>query len=185
MLIDPKPISQGIMLRNWAVAEIDSSRWSRYYRALLSEAVFGKANSESPTLSEQEWAQLEAVVRRTRSPLLNGLLCLPINWFEGKLPTKELAEVAIINLDRFNNVAPSKIFLDLAKAGILPRQEGFDPSKMRGFPILVAQRSEGPYCLVEGYCRCGDILLSKSAYHLPVILGVSEHIKRWVWYQDP
>ena len=172
------------MLRNWAVAEIDSSRWGKYYRTCLPDAVFRKANSECPTLAEGEWTQLEAAVRQLRSPLLNDLLSFQIRWFEGKLLTEELAEAAIINLDQFNRVAPSKRLVDIAKAGIVPGQEGFDSTKMRGFPILVAQRNEGPYCLVEGYSRCCSILSLKSSNHVSVIVGVSEDVGRWRWYQE-
>src|SRR3989344_4618796 len=102
------------------------------------------------------------MIRSTRSQLLNGLLQLDMEWYEGKCPTEELKNLEMMNWPPFVNLAGSKRFLDLVntfRSGKMPpnhhefaenlgriRKE-LKVGDMKGKPIVLSRSSEPPYIL--------------------------------------
>ena len=63
----------------------------------------------------------------------------------------------------------------------------FDPARARGCPVLIAERSEGPYVLAEGMARMCALLSRRMADEptsesIPVLRGVSSAASRGQWW---
>ena len=118
--------------------------------------------------------------------MLGGLLSLRPEWYEGDIPAAELADMRFFDLPDWTAKTPSRNFGDLVGMRHLP---GSEP-EFRGFstrierPIAVAASLEGPFCLVEGYTRCGSSLRDHRAGlanldRLPIIAGITPRIAEW------
>lgn len=199
MIQNLKKISEKEMLRDWAFVEATSIRRMPYIKDALGEALCEKLEAaDASRISEQEWESLEAMIRRNRAELLDGLLNIDIGWFEGDLSASDLKELKIMNWKPFRALAPSRNLADLVRAferGEMPPRhhefaanlqrikEEFAIEKMKGHLILVGKSNEPPYVLVEGFTRLSALLLGEYRVDsLPIILGVSQNIERWKFY---
>lgn len=196
-------ISMQAMLRNWALAEASSERRIPYVRTYLTDETIRKVVSQRASdLSEQEMENLEQMILRERSSLLDGLLKLDVVWYSGILPIEDIDGLRIMNWPPFVNIAESRKLRDLVRAfkhGKMPPghhefeenlfkiKAGFSFEKMVGMPILVAESKKPPYLLVEGFTRLSAMLLNMSegiryTGQLSVILGVSQRLNEWVYF---
>jgi len=199
MIKDLKRITEEEMLKNWALAEIASIRRRKYLGEALPPEILKKSQEGNYEFSEQEWQQLTAMIRNFRSPLLDGLLMLKMEWYEGVLPAAELTKLQIMNWPPFVDLSGSRKLIDLAKAflrGEMPPKhpefaenleilrKDFGISCMRGKPIIVSQGEQPPYILVEGFTRLSAMMMNMlegKTYeaNLPIILGVSKRLSEW------
>ncbi len=169
-------------MRAWAIAEATSQK-----------AALGKAVAEGwcppemrekllsgryAALTETEWQALERVILQSRGPLLQG--------FEGHVPVEVLRQMRFFDLPDWTAKAPSRNLGDLCGERHLPGRE----PEFRGFftgierPIAVGPSLQGPFCLVEGYTRCGAILRDHRAglsqvERVPIIVGITPRIAEW------
>jgi hypothetical protein len=193
-VIELKPASDRDVFWNFARAETDSVRFSKYYEPGLSARVLDLLRvDDRAAMSESEWKDLSRVVRQVRGGVLELPLRLGAVWHFGKLPVAALPEVRVMNLPQFVAVAPTRTLREFVKAldrGVrLPGDEPFgenyrrllqqfDLSKMRGVPVVVSPSITGPYELIEGVTRT-SIILSRSMVSesvlsgVPALLGVS------------
>lgn len=199
MIRNLRKISEEEMLRNWALAEVASIRRWKYLGDVLPPEILKMAQQERSEFSEQEWKMLVEMIRNFRAPLLDSLLPLKLEWFEGELSIEELKKLEIMNWPPFVGLAGSRKLVDLVQAfqqGKMPPnhhefaenleriQQNFRMSSMQGKPIVVSRSKEPPYILVEGFTRLSAMLLNildGKSYKVdaPIILGVSEQLSEW------
>jgi len=193
-VIELKPASERDVFWNFARAETDSVRFSKYYEPELSVEVLDRLRlNDRAAMSESEWEDLSRVVRQVRGGVLELPLRLGAVWYFGNLPVAILPGVRVMNLPQFVAVAPTRTLREFVKAldsgaslpgdgpfgenyrRLLPQ---FDLSKMRGIPVVVSPSITGPYELIEGVTRT-SIILSKSTRGesalkaVPALLGIS------------
>ena len=199
MITDLQKINEEEMLKNWALAEVASVRRRKYLSGILPESLIQKISRGRYEFTQDEWKTLIEMIRSTRSQLLNDLLKLDVEWYEGKLPIQELKDLEMMNWPQFVNLAGSKRFLDLVNAfreGKMPpnhhefaenleriRKE-LKIENMKGKPIVLSRSDKPPYSLVEGFTRLSAMLLNilnGKLYEgeIPVILGVSRRLDEW------
>jgi hypothetical protein len=78
---------------------------------------------------------------------------------------------------------PKLNFLDVYRS----MRTVFDFRRARGCPVLIAERTEGPYVLAEGLTRV-CVLMSRRARGetvppgVKVLLGVTPNAPEWPWF---
>jgi hypothetical protein len=185
-----------------AFAELSSPLLLEYYDREVGSARTAKLRGSA----YEEWsptdrAAVENAARKMRGGYLGPILALEPDWYVGLLDVSELARVRLIRLAAFSAIAPSRLLdqfvaaLDAgrdtpgdrfgAKYRLL--RPNFDPSRMRGLPILVAEMEEGPYTEVEGLTRMSCLLSRRTNGEvtpdsISAILGVSPRIRQWSFY---
>lgn len=199
MIKELRKINEEEMLRNWALAEVASVRRWKYLNSVLPSGILEKAGRGDHWYSEDEWQKLVEMIRSFRAPLLDGLLQLEIEWYEGNLPTVELKDLEMMNWSPFVSLAGSRKLIDLVQAfqeGKMPPkhhefaenlsriQKEFRLEMMWGKPIVVSQSEQPPYILIEGFTRLSAMLLNLSTgqsyrQDIPVILGISDRLDEW------
>lgn len=198
-------VSEREVIRNWAVAEVASTRRAPYLQGTFSPEILSKVHEgRLANLSEEEWGVLEGMIRRNRHELLDGLLPLGVKWYKGVLPVKELLKLKMISWRPFVDLAKSNNLIDLVRAferGEMPPhhhefsenlrriQRTLNLQEMIGAPIVVSRGELPPYYLIEGFTRCSAMSLNYrkgifSGKKIPVILGVSERIHEWSFLGD-
>jgi len=155
-------VDQRAVLRAWAIAEATSAK-EGLGRAIAADQASSELRDKLiagryAELNDVEWHWLESAIMQLRAPLLRGLLALGPDWYEGEVPVSFLDGMRFFNLPAWVRRAPSRRFADLALSREKP--ETNEP-EVRGFgtaverPIAVGPSLEGPFCLLEGYTRCG------------------------------
>jgi hypothetical protein len=182
-------IDNATVLRAWAIAEATSGK-EGFAQAVAQQApkairdkVFG---GKAETLTDSEWRLLEGGIRQYRAPMLDHLLALGVDWFDGLVPVAELENMRFFNLPKWVSGTRSRRFGDLAGsravAGSAPEFRGFSTTIER--PIAVGPSLAGPLCLLEGYTRCGALVRDHRAglsplESIPIIVGVCPRITEW------
>lgn len=194
-----KKISEGAMLRNWALAEVATVRRQRYLDGRLPNDLIRKIRSGHFDFTDEEYSHLVEMIKSNRSDLLAGLLGLDFEWYEGKLPIEALKNMEMMNWPPFVNLAGSRKLIDLVlsfKHGKMPPNHNefaenleriradFKLENMLGKPIVLIRSKESPYVLVEGFTRLSALLLNvlegkEYGEELPIILGVSQRLSEW------
>jgi hypothetical protein len=138
-------------------------------------------------ITAAEWYWLEQTTLQTREPLLHGLIRLRPDWYDGEVPITFLEGMRFFNLAEWVRKIPSRQFADLAMSrqkpvGHEPEFHGFATAIER--PIAAGPSLEGPFCLLEGYTRCGCLLRDyraglSSLDRLPMVIGVTSRIAEW------
>lgn len=160
----------------FARAEVrNDARHDRMYsRGLGAELVSKVRSGQRGVLSRSERARVRATVLSTRPGYLRPLLRLGLRWSYGELPSGELLQLRVPDLDIFRSTAPSQLLQDYAAAldrggphlwpplaknfrAIRPR---FDPRRMVGVPIVIGSSPRGPFTIVEGTTRL-SVLVSR------------------------
>ena len=186
---------------NFIAAEANSSRYGGYYADLpprLLDLVKGGAHEE---ISDAEWPVLKAAVIRLRRPLVEQVVELGTDWYEGTLASPSLDAVRVLNFAPFVRLAPSRRlreFVTALDAGKdPPGDEGFgknyrrfranfDPAKIVGRPVLVAPNLGVPYTEIEGLTRMCTFISKRRAGdavppQVPALVGVCMQFDQWQW----
>lgn len=191
----------------WVRAEVDIPPGSPRYADRLGHGLDERqlsllAEDRRGGFTDEDWEALRISFRRLREDYLDPLLGSGTQWFYGDLPANELAQVRIPNLTiSFVPIAPSRSleeFVDALDSGketpALPNhliyrfmRPIFDPLRVRGSPILISERREGPYVIAEGLTRaCVLLSRAKKGESTPptvhVLLGVSHRARDWPWF---
>jgi hypothetical protein len=187
---------------NFARAEFEvPAHGLRHTQPVFSQALRDRVlQDERATFSDEDWDALGKAVLSVRSDIVQPLLDSGAAWFLGELPSKEWANLRVMNLRMFANIAPSRRLIDLTAAldrGAVPLgwkpsnypqlRSTFDLPFMHGTPIVVAPESTGPYTLVEGVTRM-CVLLSKNNLgeidvpSIPMLLGVNPRWAEWEFF---
>lgn len=183
-------VTEATVLRAWAVAEATSAKEplgkavaeGRCPPEMRDKLLAGRHRE----LTEAEWQALVRAVLQARGPLLQGLLDLRPEWYEGKVPIPFVEQMFFFNLPAWVAKTPSRNLGDLAGTR---HQSGNEP-EFRGFftdierPIAVGPSLDGPFCLVEGYTRCGCLVRDHRAGlsildPIPILVGISPRIAEW------
>lgn len=187
---------------NFAAAEVDSPRWGNEYARHIGEQAATRLRSiPIDAWSKEDKRNAETGLRAVRAGYVYPLLDLVESWSVGELAVADLAVVRLINLAPFVELAPSRClweFVQALDAGRATRDDGFahgyrslrgrfDPARMRGLPVLVAEGLGGPYTEAEGLTRlCCVHSLHLEGRPVPerlrVAVGVSPRIREWSWY---
>ncbi|MFI5417820.1 MAG: hypothetical protein ACHQ2Y_02830 [Candidatus Lutacidiplasmatales archaeon] len=156
---------------------------------------------ETPTAVWDSSERLTAtkVLHRVRPKHYFGILGeLDLTWSTAALPMGEVGEVRVIAIPEFTQLAPSRKVSELTRrldAGgrtsddrfsakyrlMRPR---FDPTAMKGRPMLVAEQPDGPYVEFEGLTRLcciqsRSVQGSESSGGVDVLLGTGPGVRRW------
>lgn len=155
---------------------------------------------ERAGLSRYDWGLLREALISTRASIVNPVLAYVRTWSLAEIEAADLADLRVMNLRIFTSIAPSRKLLDLAASlvrGIFPEiwdpghyrelRAGFDWDRMRGRPILLSERTGGPWTLVEGTTRLCVIASRQNRGELrfdsfPVLLGVGAKLGEWEWF---
>jgi len=190
--------SEGDMLWQWARAEAESARFRAKYGFPERIAKILK-DERRADLGKGEREQIEKSVRAVRLPILEGLMRKGVEWYEGVLDFEELSTLRVMNWPALVHLSPSRTLRELAETldrGVpAPRDQDFAASyrnlrpifrlaDLRGMPIVVAESVDGPYTIMEGYCRLSALMskyLAKEVERgeITVMLGVSPRLRAW------
>jgi hypothetical protein len=197
-----RAVSADAIFGQLALAELSSPLMLAYYDGEIGAARAARLRG-SPY---EEWspvdrAAVEDAARKMRGGYLGPIMALEPDWYVGLLEVSELPKVRLIRLAAFSAIAPNRLldqFVAALDAGRDTPDDGFgakyrllrpsfDPSRMRGLPILVAEVEEGPYTEVEGLTRMSCLLSKKTNGEavpdsISAILGVSARIREWNFY---
>jgi hypothetical protein len=193
------------LIWHWARAEIESGRFFQFYGSLEPHLREFVVSDDRSRLTPEDWGTLRKIVFGSRSPLLKGLARLGTIWHVGKLPFSELAELEIMDWPYFVPLSPSRrleaFVRGLDRGQVPPHEERFainyrnlrrqfSIERTHGYPVLVAERKQGPYIVVEGYSRL-SVLTSKYIAgevrdgEIPVVLGICANLTEWYLNDDP
>lgn len=202
-LADRRPTDREDVLLEFAVAEVVSPCLGPgFARAVGDEFRLERLQ----TLPISEWTENDraAAIRGvlgTRPGYADVVADRPQEWFSAATPVGELGEVRVIDHRPFVDIARSRRLADFVEA----LDEGadtqgddfgekyhklrpvFDPAKMRGRPILVAQTDKGPFVEAEGLGRisCLYSMLRKCESvpsSLAVLVGLGPRIEEWGFF---
>ncbi|SRR6266568_1730310 len=196
------PTSERDLWWNWAIAELDSTRFGEDFRSLIPIELQTKLRAgRRDVLTQSDWHELKGAVLKFRFPILLDLLQLGIDWYEGELDPSDLPDIRIMNYEPHVRLAPSRTLAAFAAALDAGRNSGenefggnyrtvrdtFRTDQLRGRPILVAEATSGPFTLLEGYTRLTVMTSLRRAgkidsQPIPVLLGVCSRLKEWHLY---
>jgi hypothetical protein len=191
---------------NWARAEIDSPRFAPH-DAHVGETLLARVRAgDQQGLDDAAWSALTGAVARYRGGLLRGLRRLGTEWFSGELDLAEIPDLRVMNYLPFVAICPTRRLGDLAAALAAGREppgaqefatnfaalrHGFATARLaEARPILVTERAEGPYTLLEGYSRLAAVAArclagTAGPGEIPVLLGKCPRIAEWRMADDP
>ena len=185
----------------FAAAEVDSPRYgTAFENAIGRDAANRLRRATVDSWSDEDRRAARAGVWAIRSGYVAPLFSIGLSWRTARLGTDELADVRLIKFDRFIRIAPSRRLADFVRALDLGEyllgddfgenyrrlKPVFDPTRMRGRPILVARNSDEPPTEVEGLTRMSCLLSRRfagqtSPVDLVVVVGLSPRVVEWVW----
>jgi len=174
------------VIREWGLAEIVSPTAPLGAMPELASVRARVRTTGREGLTEADWQILEGEARRTRAPMIDPLLRLAPDWYEGELLIEDLVVARIINYQPFVENAPSRRLDDFCGQPTRDAAE-FDRPAMNARPILLGSSLAGPWCLVEGYGRCCRAIRDHRAGRfdgqpIPVIAGVAPRATEWHWW---
>lgn len=201
-MLDLSPASEEDCIWNFGVAEMESPRDSGLgYIMRLSARCMDRIRAANrwQDLSESDRRELRDAVLSKRGNIVRPLLRQCTGWWYASLPLSEVGQVRLMSHQPFLRLAGSGKLEDFVVAldrGELPPGDedfglnyqqvraAFDPTKIRGVPVLVSRSIDGPWIGAEGLTRL-SIWTSKhskgeaadSAIH--VLLGVCPGIAEW------
>ncbi len=201
------PASERDLYWEWLRAEIDVPAGSPRHADRLEHGLDERqqsilAHGERGALDPSDWEALGLAYRRLRKDYLDPLLDSGTGWWYAELPVAELGEVRIPKLTiSLVPLAPSRRLEELVAALDAGRETPglpnhlvyrflrsvYDPTRVRGRPILIAERKDGPYVPAEGLTRA-SVLVSRLAHGEPtppsvrVLLGISPRASDWRWW---
>jgi hypothetical protein len=201
-MISLRKASERDLFWNFARAEFEvPSHGVRHLQPQIAGALKARIlRDERATFSDEDWAALRTAVLSTRSDLLQPLVDLGLNWYEGELPPSRLRELRVMNLRIFLALAPRRSlddFVDALEAGAVPGgwdpayyprlRSTFDRRLMHGDPIVVSQHPSGPYTLIEGTTRMCVLRGMQRLGQLPslpirMVLGMGPQLRQWPFY---
>ena len=184
-------VDQRAVLRAWAIAEATSAKKPLEQAVMQARGPTGLSAKilagRHAKITETEWQWLEQSILEVRRALLHGLIRLRPDWYEGEVPIIFLEDMRFFKLSDWVRKVPSRQFADLVMsrerpAGNEPEFRGFATSIER--PIAAGPSLDGPFCLLEGYTRCGCLLRDyragfSSLDRLPMMIGVTPRIAEW------
>ena len=197
-----RPIDGRAVYCQFAAAEVVSRRYGNRYEAVLGSPRVERLRS----VPFSEWtgddeAAAKAGVRAVRGAYVEKLMSIGPRWVCGQLTVQALADVKVCNYPPLASVVRSRRlteFVQALESGADTPGDGFaehyrvfrptfDPSLMRGVPILVAESETGPYTGVEGLTRmCCLVSRSLQGESLPadieVVVGTSPRVADWPWF---
>jgi hypothetical protein len=170
-----------------------------HYDGLLTDEQFDRLNREGLTAwTESDLEAVSAAAVARRGQYFGRLEWLCSDWYSGRLRAVDVGGVRTIDTTEFTSIAPSRRVSELTAAldegkhtegrhfsdRYRALRPNFDPTKMVGRPMLVAERPEGPYVEFEGLHRLcwlessrvdGELRISE----VDVLLGVGEFVRDW------
>lgn len=178
-----------------------SRHGDRWRNALGPEVSSSLDRGDRSALTEPDWSRIRAAFQEARGDYLTPLLELQPEWYRGSLELRCLPDLLLIDWEPFRRLAPSRKLGEFVHALDEGRDSApdffaeryrrlrptFDLEKVRGIPILVAERREGPYLEIDGLTRM-SILVSRWERgeavppRVEVLLGVSAELRRWKWF---
>jgi hypothetical protein len=196
------PCDERELFWNFARAEQDSPRFGPHYANVLSERLLERIRVDRKSeLDSKDWRDLERAVRGLREPLVGQLLRFGTSWFTGGLPIEELPRVRLLNYAPFVDLAPTRELSEFVAGldvGLVPTGEAafaenylrmrrsFDPRKLHGLPVLIAEREGGPYTEIEGLTRMA-VMTSRFlegnsiGLRVEILLGMCHRFNEWAW----
>jgi len=192
--------SEEFVVWNFVVAELESARWGPRLRPRLEPSLLDRVRSgDFGTLSSEELRSLKTALLGHRGRFAELLLRPRTTWTVGRLRFDCLPKLRVIGEPDFVDRAPSRLLGEFAEAtargeppirdfdeGFARLRSVFRIDRIRGLPIMVAEKEVGPYTIAEGLTRiCCLQLAGKSGVSRPesiaVILGVDPGLSRWPW----
>ncbi len=202
-IVDRRPVSSSEALWEFAVAETQNDvRHDRAYSRGLGPGLFERVRTDRRTgRTRADRRRLRSTVVGTRPKYLASLVSLQLSWSTGEIAAREIPGLRVPNLDLFRPRAPSRGLAefvesleaekgdpDLAVAANYRRIRGaFRPGRMRGAPVVIGERSGGPFTIVEGMTRL-SVLCSKVTHgervpaRVRVVAGLGARARAWPFY---
>jgi hypothetical protein len=186
--------SEKEMLTEWALAEV------HHLQGMVPDDLIARVTADPRApLTADDRKYLQNAIRGRRFPMLHDLLPLGLKWYRGDFAVGDLGDVMFHwKNPAFAAATPSRRLADLAANAdkitdtafvqrLRRTRFEFDPTQMRGKPILVALNLEGPFLLIEGTTRSLTILLEGSTgrptlEQLPICVGVGDRLRDYSQY---
>ena len=201
------PATERDLYWEWVRAEVDPPPGSprsadRQAHGLSGRRLTLLATGDPTALGTDDREALRSAFRALRGEYLDPLLGSAVRWYYGDLDLTELGSVRIPNLTvSLVPLAPSRRLEEFVRSlddgretPKLPNhlvyrflRTRFEFARVRGSPVLIAERRDGPYVLAEGLTRA-CVLQSRWAAgedgppSWRVLLGVSRAARRWAWW---
>jgi hypothetical protein len=170
----------------------------RHTQPSISSRVLERVlRNQKEKMTDSDWKQLRRAVVSTREDIVVPLTNLRLQWFTAQLPAAMWGNLRVMNLHIFETLAPTRRLEELSAAldrGDFPRiwdpsyyprlRASFQPSRMHGDPIAIAERVTGPYTLVEGTTRMCALFSMRSRgqtdlSRVTFLLGVSPRVHQF------
>lgn len=180
------------LIWNFAVAEFEPpDDGQRHTLPSISPDLLDRVlKFDRDSFTKDDWFDLFEAVWSTRAHLLGPAATQVDDWFIANLTSSDWDSIHVLNLRIFAQLAPTlrlAEFVESLDRGTSPatwdprmyrrRRASFDLARMHGLPILVSDRTSGPYQIIEGTTRL-SILASKRASkqlvvpNVQVLLGI-------------
>lgn len=201
--MDVRPATLNDLLWEFALAETQNDvRHDRMYSQGLGPDLFYRVRTnQREELKHADWELLRSTVLATRPDYLPPILSLELSWNTGWIETRELGELKTPGLNMFRPLAPSRRLAEFVASlenerlvsGLAVEENfrrirsTFNPSRMLGAPVVIGERSTGPFTIVEGMTRL-SVLCSKVRHAEPVppgirlVVGLGNRAKEWPFY---
>ncbi len=199
-----RPATRDEIILDVAYAEVASARWFGAYALHLGDRAKTLAHLPLADWNASDRDAARSVAAALREPVLGPILATHSQLFLASVRSGELAQVRLMNLPQFQRFAPTGMLSEFVKnldAGKPMPDDGFansfravrptfDPARMRGRPILVAEKREGPFIEAEGLTRMSCLLSMEAAgaavpESIQVFLGISPDLGRWPFFRYP
>src|SRR5438094_5539106 len=100
------PASELDLWWNWAIAELDSTRFGEDFRSLIPVELQTKVWADQrEALTQSDWDELKGAVLKFSFPILLDLLHLGIDWYVGELDPSDLFDIRIMNYEQHVRLA--------------------------------------------------------------------------------
>lgn len=201
--MDVHPGTFSDLLWEFALAETQNDeRHGRMYSQGLGPELFHRVRANRrEELTRADWERLRTTVVATRPEYLSPLLSLELTWNTGWMETREIAELRTPGLNLFRSLAPSRGLAEFVTSlesgkpvsGLAVEENfrrirpSFDLSRMLGAPVVIGERSTGPFTIVEGMTRL-SVLCSRERHAelvppgIRLIVGLGSRAKEWPFY---
>jgi len=180
------------MLLDWAFAEAKPMGTSGQIAADLQARVEARVQ-----LDQNDRQALVNGILKRRGHFVASFLTPGTRWFVGTCSSDSIGSIGLCKwFQGRHQLAGGRVehFLSLGALADgdpnLKTTTPYDPALLFGRPILVSERLEGPWCLVEGTHRLVEEyrIAKNGGFGGPareVILGVCPSAASWIWWTPP
>ncbi len=187
-------VSEETVLASFGEAEIHSPRWGVTMRQLLGTEVFGRVTRQT----SDDWAECDRravvqAIRSLRAGLIEPVVEYTTEWHSGRISVVELYDLRITAGSWWGDLTKNWTLVELVSSLEAGKRtpdrtfsdqwrcvrDGFNEAALHGLPILVSDRTDGVWTIMEGTTRLAAVVSRASQglwvpEELPAYAGIGE-----------